>query len=507
MLRSQLPELLTLLAILALAAFLRFANLPENPGWYTDEATHLNIAHHLAAGRIQYFAVKDSVLLFARPPLFHLLLAGLFRPLGESMATLRGLTAGLGLLTVALLYAAIRHITGRRLLALLAAGLLAIYPQAVLYSRFGFSYNLLAPLMVVLLWGLVAYRQTTRRGWLALASLAAGLGVIGDLAFMTVIPVLLLVAFIGRRRDALWSAALAGLPFALYALWMLFLAPDAFLYDLRFTFLRLGTMPPGDQVWNIVLQYTTLISQDFWLLAGVIGLFLLHLPQLRMVGVLLFFAPLALMARSAALHSLSFYYMIPLLPLVALGVAGLLVAGVPYLWRVIFAEVGTMLKTRWIAIGAAGVGVLLVVVSPLWVTVVLTLDNVNGHYQTAIDPFLVNPGDAYAAADFVNAHSAPDDLVIASPPVGWLIAGQVADFQMTIAAGGQDTPHLPGDLPPERWAFDPDYHRARFIVIDNLWDNWGAWNIPGLRDLMAEVEAWPQVFASGAVRVYANADS
>ena len=503
-LQTRLPEFITLLAILTLATFLRFANLPENPGWYTDEATHINIAHHLAAGRIQYFSVQDSVLLFARPPLFHLLLAGLFRVFGESMAVLRGLTAGLGVLSVALLYRAIRHTTQRRILALLAAALLAIYPQAVLYSRFGFSYNLLAPLMVLLLWGLVMYRQTGRRWGLALASLAAGLGEIGDVAFLTVIPVVLLVALVRRRRDVLWSAVLAGLPFALYALWMLAAAPDAFVYDLRFTFSRLGAMPPGEQLWNIVLQYTTLISQDFWMLAGVIGLFLLRPPQLRTVGVLLFFVPLVLMARSAALHNLSFYYMIPLLPLVALGVAGLLVEGVPHLWRTIYAEVGTVIKPRRLAWGIVGLAMLFLIVSPFVVTLALTFDNVRGHYQTEIDPFLVNPADVRAAAEYVNARIVPGDLVIASPPVGWLLNGQVADFQMVIAARGQDTPHLPGDLPMERWVFDPDTYQARFVIMDNLWDNWGVWNIPGLQAMMAEVEQWPQVFVSGALWVYAN---
>ncbi|MCB9456564.1 MAG: glycosyltransferase family 39 protein [Anaerolineaceae bacterium] len=503
-LQTRLLEFITLLAILTLAAFLRFAHLPENPGWYTDEATHISIAHHLAAGRIQYFAVQDSVLLFARPPLFHLLLAGLFRVFGESMAVLRGLTAGLGVLTVALLYRAIRHTTQRRILALLAAALLAIYPQAVLYSRFGFSYNLLAPFMVLLLWGLVMYRQTGRRWGLALASLAAGLGVIGDVAFLTVIPVVLLVALIKRWRDALWSMALAGLPFALFALWMLAAAPDAFLYDLRFTFSRLGTMPPGEQLWNIVLQYTTLISQDFWMLAGVIGLFLLRPPQLRTMSALLFFVPLVSMARSAALHNLSFYYMIPLLPLAALGVAGLLVEGVPHLYRTITAQVGAVMKPRWPAWVTAGSAILFLIISPFVVTLALTLDNVRGHYQTAIDPFLVNPADARAAAAYVNAQTTPDDLVIASPPVGWLLNGQVADFQMVIAAGGQNTPHLPGDLPMERWAFSLDYHRARFVIVDNLWDNWGVWNIPGLKAMMADVEQWPQVFVSGMVRVYAH---
>jgi hypothetical protein len=68
-----------LCAILGLAAYLRLANLPDNPGWFTDEGTHLNIAQHLAQGEVRYFALNQSTLLAA----------GLLRLGGEPMMTLR----------------------------------------------------------------------------------------------------------------------------------------------------------------------------------------------------------------------------------------------------------------------------------------------------------------------------------------------------------------------------------------------------------------------------------
>ncbi len=55
-------EGLAVLLILALAAYLRLAYNADNPGWYTDEGTHLAIAQNLAQGRVQYLAVKDSTL-------------------------------------------------------------------------------------------------------------------------------------------------------------------------------------------------------------------------------------------------------------------------------------------------------------------------------------------------------------------------------------------------------------------------------------------------------------
>ncbi len=38
-------------------------------------------------------------------------------------------------------------------------------------------------------------------------------------------------------------------------------------------------------------------------------------------------------------------------------------------------------------------------------------------------------------------------------------------MQMPIAYRGQATPHLPGNLPLERWAFDPSVERARFVIV------------------------------------------
>lgn len=144
---QRLFEKLALLLILGLAAFLRLTNLTHNPGWYTDEATHLDIARHLLRGQTQYLAITQSFLLFGRMPLFEWLLAGALTLGGEGMATLRTLTGLLGVATVGGLYWATRPLSRR--LALLAALLLAIYPPAVLYSRLGFSYNLLALLMLV----------------------------------------------------------------------------------------------------------------------------------------------------------------------------------------------------------------------------------------------------------------------------------------------------------------------------------------------------------------------
>lgn len=56
-----------------------------------------------------------------------------------------------------------------------------------------------------------------------------------------------------------------------------------------------------------------------------------------------------------------------------------------------------------------------------------------------------------------------------------------------------------------RYVFDPHYQNARFIIIDNLWRNWGIPNVPTLAAITQDIETnWALVYHSGAITVYAN---
>src|SRR5690606_33769479 len=182
-----------------------------------------------------------SFLLFARLPLFEVMLSGFITFFGSSMATLRGLTAVLGILSVGMLYYVVKRLEkANGLLALSAAFLLAIYPQAVLYSRFGFSYNLLVPLALLTCLGLAEYLRTGRKKHLLLAAGCIGVGLISDLIIGAFIFVLLLIALYKNPKDILWSMPVAVFPFALYAVTMLLTVPAAFIFDLNYTLTRLG---------------------------------------------------------------------------------------------------------------------------------------------------------------------------------------------------------------------------------------------------------------------------
>jgi hypothetical protein len=386
-----------------------------------------------------------------------------------------------------------------------SASLVTIYPPAVLYSRFGFSYNLLAPLVLLAFLGLVEYSRDRSKRWLAVSALSIGLGTLSDLWMFVMLAPFALIVLIRNWRDLLWSVLLALLPFGIYATIMLLTMPQAFLFDLRFALSRVNQLSFEQQVATLWQNIATLTAQDAWLIAGMIGLALSRPSGLRRIALAFFVIPIVLLGRTMALFNLSFYYLISLLPFVALGVASLVRYGVPWLSHALHrrmnstADMDTAAQADWLKlfIAAPIVGVLLISTLGL-------VQQARDGFHTSIDEFLLDPDAASAAAEFVNQRATADDLVIASPTLAWMLRAQVADMQMPIAYRGRATPHLPGNIPVKRWAFDPGVERARYIILDNLWRNWAAPNVPGLPALLQEIAAWPVVWQAGEMVIYQN---
>ncbi len=503
-------EAAALVLIVLLAGYFRLVNLTGNPGWYADEAVHLEIADNLLEGRIQFMAVTDSTLFFARMPIFQMSLAGAMAVFGEDIQTLRTLTALLGIGSVVLLWGVVRRLTGKPTFALLVALMLAIYPNAVLYSRIGFSYNLLTPLVLLVMLGLGEYLRTMGRWWLALAALTIGVGVLSDLMIYTMgLPFLIVVS--GRRwRDGLWSVPLVGLPLLGYAIVMLVTTPDAFVFDARYTISRLGGVAFDQQIINLVENYTILISQDIWILGAVIGLFVLPSSRFSKLTALMLLSPLVLLGRIVALHGLSFYYLIPIFPLVAIGVAGLLYYGLPLLWQQVdqgmrFWKIDTRMR-RNLSMFAGTLLIMFLAIGPFLFVTNMTSAFTHQRWRAQIDPFLIEADDARNVGAYLNEHKKPGDVVIVSPAIGWLIDANVVDFTMGTASIEGDNIRFWGDVvfPASRFHHDPRYTNARFVVVDNLWRTWGIVHGDGVPDMLAQVERWPCVFQSGEISVYYN---
>ena len=404
-------------------------------------------------------------MLFAKLPPFDLLLAGALRLWDGGMTTLRALSAGLGVLSIGLIYVVVRWTNQDRAagLALLVALMLAVYPSVVLYSRFGFSYNLLVPLALLAYLGLSRYFDGGRRRWLALAALSIGLGGASDLSMFGFLPVMALVALSRRWRDVGWGLLLVALPWGVYSAVMLASVPGAFVFDLRYTLSRLGGLSLMDQIALLARNYTILLTQDAWLA----------------------------------------------LALVALGMAALLRYGLPRMAQGIYTMLVALLPGlgqsagRWMPVSAAMLCGAIAIV-PLITSTLLTIDRAEGHFGTVIDPFLLDPDDARLAAGWANQRLQPADVVIASPGLAWLLRANVADFQMVVAASGEPTSHLPANIPSQRFVFDPRLDSARYVIVDNLWRNWAMPNMPAAAALLRRVEAWPLVFKQGQIEIYQN---
>jgi hypothetical protein len=533
---SLLLDGVVLLPTLALAGYLRLANLANNPGWYPDEGTLINLAANLLQGKDLYLGLTPGLLMAGRMPLFVWILTGAFRLFGVEIGVLRALTGLLGVLCAALVYVAVRRLTRDRSLAGLAALVLAIYPMAVVYSRTGFSYNLLAVWAVVFFWAYGEYLANPRPGWLLAASLAAGLALISEMLGAVFLPTLAVIVSVRLHRQVRgkWfllstSALLAFLPAALVFLARWAAAPQALFFDLRFLTGRVGGIPVLAQIPLVFINLAAMFEFDTWVFFAVAGLFLAPYARLRRLLLAAWLLPLLLVARTVGLTGLGYYYAIPFIPLAAVGAASLLRCGTPVVVRLVQQDAAGLF-TRWVenlpafktAPGPSGrpsraqavitrlavwTGALLaalLIIGPLLFSAVRTAAQAAAAFQTPNDWVMIDPAGARTTAEFINGRVRPQDLVIASPGLAWLIHAHVTDFQITLAAAGQATTHFPGDFPPDRFAYDCRTTSARYVVVDRLWKNWAAPRMPGAAALLDQVSGWPSVFSTGEFTVYAN---
>jgi 4-amino-4-deoxy-L-arabinose transferase-like glycosyltransferase len=202
-------------AIAAVAFGLRalyFVELHQTPMWWAllgDGQSYDEWARRLAAGDW----IGSEV--FYQTPLYPYLLGLIFTIVGHSLGAVRILQALFGTASCVLIAIAGRSFFSRRA-GLVAAALLAIYPEAIFFDGLIQKASLDLLLMSGLITAIGAFR-TWRRGWqVALAGLILGAFVLNRENAFVLIPVLiawLLLAFRGEpiaRRLAWAGTSLAG---------------------------------------------------------------------------------------------------------------------------------------------------------------------------------------------------------------------------------------------------------------------------------------------------------
>ncbi len=515
--KSERREALTQYAVLGLivviGAGLRLINLRTNPAWYPDEGSDLNIAWNLWQGRIQYFAVDGSLLVAARAPLFHLILVALFNLMGYDIFVARLVAAAAGIVTIPLMFLAFRTaIGGWRALA--AAAFFAIFPTAVLYNRWAFDYNLHMPLFVLCFWGLWGMSRSGQSRWMLLASLATMLSLLTAWTAVALLPCLALVGWLCNRKGLLWGLPLAlSLP-ALYLAFSFWNSPAAFAEDFALTFLRSGGNPLA-QLASILLNYPVFIASSFWFALGVIGLFLIEPRQLRLLLLLFFFAVLFSVLRFSVVSEvakLGFYRILGLVPFLSLGIAAFFLRATTFLIRLLSDDFQAILARVQLPPRAAGpikslavpLFTFLVLISILLAATLNSALSVYGGFQPRGDDVLAPPDAAAATVQYLNGIVQPDDVVLASPQLGWAVNARVADFQQTLAYDGYPTDNYPIPVKPWRFRYDPRLSNARFVVVDRMWREWGVENIAAMNQVLDPVLAWPVAFKARDIVVYRN---
>ncbi|MGZ6307650.1 MAG: ArnT family glycosyltransferase [Ktedonobacterales bacterium] len=504
------------LAVLALQVCFHFYRLGETPGWDPQEGYNLDIAWNLAHGRLRLFALTSA---FAQhPPLFYLQLVVAMRVMGYSIVAVRAVAAIYSVLTCGALL-----LVGRRMVGIGAAlwGALAftVAPIILANTRWGYSYAQLAFVGMLCLWAGWRYRQTTGRGWLVVAAALAGIAALSDYEGVAWIAFIVLVALQRRQqRDALLAMAIGVGVLGMGLLGCLVANPGVFFADFGTTFTRAAGGNVVLQVILLLLNYYRFVTLDAWVLLGIAGFFLVP-AQVRgyLLGALAMVALVALKVREIGL---SLHSIVPLLPLLALGMGVAFDLG---LRRLYGWSLGWM--NGWLArtpegdapaaqpfprrFGAALL-VFVVVISPLGLALASDASGLSGTLPTRQDALLATPGDAQATMAYVVTHAHAGDLVLASPEIAWrfdhpgdapALAG--ADILQAVAQSGQSAAFYPAGLPADRWAYDVSAGRARYVVVDNLLRQLEApEQVAALAPLLAQVRQWPVVFARGQYVVY-----
>jgi len=220
-------------AILGIALVIRLvaacwwqSRLGEQPFAFPDSHSYWDLGQTIADGTTYQYQDEDQRVF--RMPGYPLLLGGLFGVLGPDVPVLwaRAVGAVLGTITVG----SVGWLAGRLFdekTAIVAAGIVALYPGAIGTSVFVLSEALFCPLMMIqlVLWHGTTQASAGKQWWLA-----AGVGAVAGVAtlvrpsWLLFTPLLLGVALIAscqRRRVAqLAPAVLAGLIAVMAPWWM-----------------------------------------------------------------------------------------------------------------------------------------------------------------------------------------------------------------------------------------------------------------------------------------------
>lgn len=131
----------------------------------------------------------------------------------------------------------------------------------------------------------------------------------------------------------------------------------------------------------------------------------------------------------------------------------------------------------------------------------------SGNLQTRVTPWVISsPTDYDEAAKWINAHTNPNDLVIAHWNLGWLLKCHTADVLTACAWAGRPAgDYFPTPPSRDRFRWDAGVGSAKYFVLTDLDQRWALAQGEALANLRASgVESWPLVYSCGTTRILEN---
>ena len=498
--------LISLVAVLVLAGFLRLWDLEGYPAWYADEADHLFTAAGVVEGEMRVLGVYGHTSFtpfFPYPPLFHLAAAPLVGILGERLLSVRLAGAVFSLSALAVLMWTASMLLGRWP-AVIAGLLYALHPPSVIWDRWGYPQSLAMLLLScsVAFFCLHILRKEAHGRWLAAGALSAGLATV---TVFWAVPYLFVFALgvllVDRRR--IWTCALAAIPLAVLLLSMIAIHSwDSVTFDMKrlaeLNVAQYGVRDAGPYrfVRNLLANYRIVLSGDLFALLGLAGLFFVpgRWPKLFLLAS---FAALSFQpVRTRGDHVNLFYYNAFVFKgFFLLGVAALSARGLrAALGR--DTPSGRTAKTLLLALAVA----LLALRSAA-----PAFPGLLRRTPTAIHRYCVQDhSDARFVADWINKRRPQGSFIIADTAISWLLEGPSTILLPVACREGVEAWILVGDYPPERYRFDCSLANAAFFLADRKTFEWTIHQDSLFLLERMEREGWPLVLERGEYRLYAN---
>lgn len=519
---SRVFLIILIVAIVLLGAFLRFWNLRTNPGIYGDEGMNMSVAWNLAHGKMRMFAF--NFVFVTHPPLFYLIVGGLLKLLGNDILVARSVTAIYGVFTIIALYFVGKQVHSK-FVGLLSSLLFAIWPFIIVNNRWALTYNQLMFFSIMTFLFSLKYVQTYARKWVYLAGLSVGLSMLTSPFGFSDLIYLVIVSLIFYRKKTWLAPCIALCLFGIFVIFMLVVAPEAFLHDLQHDFSRSGLSSVGGGILLIIDRFISFIEIGYWIPLSIVGFFLIDRGRERNLLLLIFILSSILILKTTGAWPYSFHAL-SLMPYLIIGLAIFSMRAIIHIWNMVFLgicrsvkwlressryplqKLGEILDQRsqetWKGIASA---MMVLIFTSFIVTVSRSafLGAVSG-FKTPLDKLtILLSSDSDRVIEFVNQNIKEKDFVIASPHIGWQINGKASDIFPSLMVKGIKTPFY-GIIPRHRFAFDCSYDKAKFVIMDNFWRNWGT-KILVVKTMMDEIETWPIALRSGEFVIYQNPQS